>query len=91
MFSTDKWTHKRIHQSYLRHHLSSVIPEKYLVTSCLVHIWIMIFISCGKHTRVDSSPYCFFCSSELSDKNYELWIHDKLGELEKNPLMPVLH
>lgn len=44
-----------------------------------------------KCTSTNSSPYCFFCSSELSEKNDELWKHDKLGDLEKNPLMPVLH
>lgn len=51
----------------------------------------MIVIGCVNAPQL--TPVCIIISEAPScqEKNDELWIHDKLGELEKNLLMPVLY
>lgn len=51
----------------------------------------MVVLGCVNAPRL--TPVCIIISESLScqERNYELWIHDKLGALEKNPLMPVLY
>lgn len=64
---------------------------KYLMSRCLVYIRIMILISCGNASGLTSVHIVFSAVLSCQRKNHELWTHDKLGKLEKNPPMSVLH